>query len=209
MNGGHDLGGMHGFGPIVAEPEAVEPVFHTVWERTVFSMSRGLLRRGHWSLDRQRSFVEQQRPADYLRHSYYENWLDALQRLVVAHGLVTPEELAAGHPLRHDATPPRAWRPTLDASAPTPRFAVGDTVRVLNRHPLGHTRAPRYARGHRGQVVAQDGAEPLADLAAENVYSPENVYSVRFESTELWGPDMSGRHCVFIDLWESYLEPAS
>ena len=28
MNSAHDLGGMHGFGPINPEPEAEEPVFH-------------------------------------------------------------------------------------------------------------------------------------------------------------------------------------
>ena len=32
MNGGHDLGGMHGLGPIDPEPESKEPVFHTEWE---------------------------------------------------------------------------------------------------------------------------------------------------------------------------------
>ena len=31
MNGVHDLGGMHGFGPV--QPEANEPVFHAAWER--------------------------------------------------------------------------------------------------------------------------------------------------------------------------------
>ena len=28
MNGGHDLGGIHGLGPIDPEPEQREPVFH-------------------------------------------------------------------------------------------------------------------------------------------------------------------------------------
>ena len=28
MNGAHDLGGQHGFGPVNAEPESQEPVFH-------------------------------------------------------------------------------------------------------------------------------------------------------------------------------------
>ncbi|MEC8172273.1 MAG: nitrile hydratase subunit beta, partial [Pseudomonadota bacterium] len=28
MNGGHDLGGMHGLGPVDPEPESEEPVFH-------------------------------------------------------------------------------------------------------------------------------------------------------------------------------------
>ena len=30
MNGVHDMGGMHGFGPVL--PEANEPVFHAPWE---------------------------------------------------------------------------------------------------------------------------------------------------------------------------------
>ena len=38
MNGVHDLGGMHGFGRINAEPESVEPVFHAEWERRVFGL---------------------------------------------------------------------------------------------------------------------------------------------------------------------------
>ncbi len=91
MNGVHDLGGMHGFGPILAEPEEVEPVFHATWERSVFSVSRRLLQSGQWSLDRFRATVEQQQPADYLRHSYYENWLGAIERLVVSDGLATAE----------------------------------------------------------------------------------------------------------------------
>ena len=36
MNGVHDMGGMHGFGPI--EREENEPVFHQAWESRVFAM---------------------------------------------------------------------------------------------------------------------------------------------------------------------------
>ena len=36
MNGIHDMGGMHGFGPI--EREENEPVFHHAWEGRVFAM---------------------------------------------------------------------------------------------------------------------------------------------------------------------------
>ncbi len=39
MNGAHDLGGMHGFGPV--EPEPNEPVFHHEWERRVFALNAG------------------------------------------------------------------------------------------------------------------------------------------------------------------------
>lgn len=37
MNGVHDLGGMHGFGPVVREHD--EPVFHSEWEKRVFGMT--------------------------------------------------------------------------------------------------------------------------------------------------------------------------
>ena len=40
MNGIHDMGGMHGFGPVVAE--AREPVFHEEWERRMFGIRRAV-----------------------------------------------------------------------------------------------------------------------------------------------------------------------
>ena len=40
MNGGHDLGGMHGLGPINPEPEQNEEVFHYEWEKKVGSKSK-------------------------------------------------------------------------------------------------------------------------------------------------------------------------
>ena len=46
MNGAHDLGGMHGLGPINPEPEAEEPVFHTDWEKRVFGLA---LAAGFWA----------------------------------------------------------------------------------------------------------------------------------------------------------------
>ena len=38
MDGVHDMGGMHGFGPV--EPEENEPTFHEPWEAHVWAMSR-------------------------------------------------------------------------------------------------------------------------------------------------------------------------
>src|SRR5579883_3448641 len=96
MNGAHDLGGMHGFGRINAEPEAEEPVFHADWEKRVFGMqlAAGALRK--WNSDISRHARERQHPVDYLGHSYYENWLAGLEKLLVEMGLVTAEELASG-----------------------------------------------------------------------------------------------------------------
>ena len=36
----HDMGGMHGFGPVEVEPN--EPVFHEEWEGRVLAMQRAM-----------------------------------------------------------------------------------------------------------------------------------------------------------------------
>src|SRR6516164_8581745 len=94
MNGAHDLGGQHGFGPVNAEPESQEPVFHADWEKRVFGLVRVLGSLGQWNGDMSRFARERQHPADYLRHSYYENWLAGLEKLLVEKGLVSAAELA-------------------------------------------------------------------------------------------------------------------
>ena len=96
MNGGHDLGGMHGLGPVDPEPESEEPVFHAVWERRAFALNLATGFLGKWNIDQGRHARERQHPADYLRNTYYENWLAGLETLLVEAGLVTPEELESG-----------------------------------------------------------------------------------------------------------------
>ncbi|HMB77268.1 MAG TPA: hypothetical protein VKN76_12770 [Kiloniellaceae bacterium] len=93
MNGGHDLGGMHGLGPI--EIEADEPLFHAPWERRVFALTLAMGARGEWNIDMSRHARENRDPVDYLSSSYYEIWLKGLEVLLQERGLVTPEEIAA------------------------------------------------------------------------------------------------------------------
>jgi nitrile hydratase len=86
------------------------------------------------------------------------------------------------------------------------RFARGDLVRARSADPDGHTRLPRYARGHLGEIVDGHGTWPLPDDAVRGVSRSEPVYAVRFAARELWG---TGEHSVIVDLWESYLEEGS
>jgi nitrile hydratase len=221
MNGGHDLGGMHGLGPIAAEPEADEPVFHHAWEKRVFALTLAAGALGQWSIDMGRHARERQHPADYLRHSYYENWLAGLEKLVVERGLVSADELASGKAGRTDAAPrgrvlhaPDVARvmakgsPVELASEAPPRFAVGDRVRARNRHPSGHTRQPRYVRGRTGVIHEHYGAHVFPDRSAAGVREGAHLYSVRFEAAELWGESAASVGAVYADLWEDYLEPA-
>src|SRR5215831_1467125 len=73
MNGAHDMGGVHGFGPVV--PEADEPTFHADWERRTFALALAAGRAGQWNLDMMRFAFENRSPSDYLSKSYYERWL--------------------------------------------------------------------------------------------------------------------------------------
>jgi nitrile hydratase len=93
VNGIHDMGGMHGMGPIVREEH--EPVFHHEWERRAFAitMAAGFL--GEWNIDMSRYAREQMPPAEYLASSYYEHWLWGLERLLVEKGLLTQAEIDA------------------------------------------------------------------------------------------------------------------
>ncbi len=224
MNGAHDLGGMHGFGPVQAEPD--EPVFHTDWERRAFALTLAMGAWRRWNLDMSRSAREQMAPAEYLATTYYEHWLFGLLRLMVEHGLASPDEIArvergepaAGGPavlrdgaLRADGVArmlgnPRGAR--LDDPVP-PRFHVGQAVVARNLHPVGHTRLPRYVRGRRGEVAIDHGVFIFPDThAAGQGTQPQHVYSVRFTARELWGPDAPARDTVHVDLWDDYLEAA-
>jgi nitrile hydratase subunit beta len=93
MNSVHDMGGMHGLGPIVREEN--EPWFHEEWERRAFALNLAAGFLGKWNLDMSRYAREQMPAAEYLATSYYEHWLWGLDRLLVEKGLLTREEIDA------------------------------------------------------------------------------------------------------------------
>src|SRR5678815_5760317 len=93
MDGVHDLGGMHGFGPV--DREANEPPFHESWEAAVYAIMRASLGTGQYNLDEFRHGVERMDPAHYLRSGYYEHWLDGIARVLVEKGVVGADELDA------------------------------------------------------------------------------------------------------------------
>jgi nitrile hydratase len=219
MNSIHDMGGMHGLGAIVPEPN--EPVFHAPWEGRVLALSFATNAWKRWPGDAGRQKREQMPAADYLRANYYEIWLYGLIENGVSHGLFTREEVETG---RADPLAPKVI-PALTApgaaalmerGAPKtrtverrPRFQLGDTIVTRNMHPLTHTRLPRFARGKPGVITALHGAHVFPDT---NVLSQgENaqpLYTVKFQARDLWGEATNPRDTVCLDLWEDYLEPA-
>ncbi|HKE74004.1 MAG TPA: SH3-like domain-containing protein [Acidimicrobiales bacterium] len=192
MDGAHDMGGMHGFGPV---PVGAEAVFHEPWERRVRALLGPVM--GSTTIDRFRSTIEQMPPADYLASSYFERWLWALERLTEEQGLLEGAE-----------RPPAVVRPSASAPLGHTRFRPGDRVRVRNAVTPGHTRVPRYLRLHQGDVerVACAWPDP-GESAATGIYGrPEPVYTVRFAGDDLFGPGAD--HVLLADLGERDLEAA-
>ena len=220
MDGVHDMGGMHGFGPI----ERDERSYHEDWEVRVHGISSASAAPGGGRLS-----LESLEPAIYLGSSYYERWLQARINTLLAAGIMTQQEfddavahyranpdaaLPADDPARYEKaleakvarrrSAPEAVR---SASSQTPGFAVGDRVVAKTAHPEGHTRLPRYVRGRLGQVIAvyrrqdfQDDA-PMGDQAGLQF-----VYAVRFDGQELWGEQAEKNSSVVLDMWEAYIE---
>ena len=210
MDGIHDLGGMHGFGPI--ERESDEPVFHARWEARMFALASAVPFVVPFGDDQFRREIERMAPEHYLRSSYYEKWFASVTALLREHGVldgpprVWPAALAAERV--EAAILAGASQACPDATAAPRRFAVGDRVRTRRHMGRGHNRLPRYARGRIGTIETVHGAFVVADRnAATGDRTPETLYTVRFDAVELWGPEADPRDRLSLDLWDLYLEP--
>jgi nitrile hydratase len=169
MNGVHDMGGMDGFGPV--QPEENEPVFHEPWEGRVLAMNRAMGYSRAWNGDISRYAKEILPPDVYLASSYYCRWTLGLEQMLMDHGLVDSDEFAAGHalhpgkPLKQKLTMDElenalTRRGSYERPAKAPAlFGLGDRVRAKNIHPKGHTRLPRYVRGHIGVIERVHGCK--------------------------------------------------
>jgi nitrile hydratase subunit beta len=216
VNGVHDLGGMHGFGPVIGEEN--EPVFHSNWERRVLGITFALAANDRFgrNSDQFRHAIERMEPVRYLSTGYYEHWLHGIETLLVEKGLLTPGELAAAG-IGVDTRPARGGSRGGDGSVVSrsakerrARFKPGDRIVTRNLNPAGHTRLPRYARGKPGVIARDLGAFAFPDTNAHCAgRNRQHAYSVRFDARDLWGSQAGERERVFVDLWEDYLELAA
>lgn len=226
MNGIHDMGGMHGFGPVVREEN--EPVFHEEWEGRVM----GILRELGAAIPARtpgemRDIIEHIEPLRYLSMSYYERFLEVIVERALANGLITEEELEArvGRfreepqkpvPRRSDSKAVERARLRMstqlrpEPEGSEPRFAAGDTVVVRNLNWAGHNRLPRYIRGKLGRIERVNGLYPIEDAHADALGpNPQTVYTASFEGREVWGAECEPNIRVYLELWEGYLKPAT
>ena len=219
MDRAQDMGGVQGFGPV--QPEQDEPVFHAEWERRAFALTLAMAMPGGWNIDMSRYAREDRPREDYLGKSYYQIWLAGLERLMLERDLVSWDEIQAGRAL-HPAKPvaktltAEGVAAMLHRGGPTEReaskpalFAVGDRIRTKTVNPHGHTRLPRYVRGHIGIIERVHGAHVFPDSNAGGAgEDPQWLYTVTFEGRELWGEGAEPTLIISVEAWEPYLEPA-
>lgn len=221
MNGIHDLGGMDGF---ALRPRDQGFALKEDWERLVWGMLIASARIPGVPVGGSRHLIERIPPARYLTMPYYARFLEVRTQSFLASGLVTPEELAnpdgpvttPNLPGFVPTTPEQAigflrqeqsGQVNVDAPA---AFAVGDEVVVKNDHPAGHTRVPRYVRGHRGVIVRDHGVHVFEDdVAPGTEVGPQHLYTITFTGPELWGSRGHARDRVHVELWEIHLARAA
>ena len=193
-----DLGGTTGHGPIVHEPEGV--VFHHRWEASALALTLASGAAGKWNIDVSRRYRETL--PNYLELSYYEIWTESLERMLVERGLITADELAAGHA----SVPPVEVAGVLTADRVAGAFA---RVRTRAGRVGHHTRLPGYVAGRVGTVERIHGVHVFPDTHAHDLgEQPHWLYNVVFDAGDLWADARPGQR-VSVDAWEPYLTPAA
>ena len=221
----HDIGGRQGFGAVHWQHDHDEMAFHEEWQARAWAMCMCMFAvwRGNpevWTLDWFRHVRERIDPIDYLTRNYYDQWVQSLAATLIDNGTIRLQELLPGSatcetPAMADVSTQKSGS-TAEKSATNrnefnsrePAFSVGQKVRTKISITAFHTRLPAYVRGRIGVIEAYHGSQPLADASARGVIKPEPLYTVAFEAAELWPEAQARRERVFVDAWESYLEPA-
>lgn len=217
MDGIADMGGSEGWGP-AQPPIGDEPDFHEPWHARAFALTLVSNQLTGGNLDTFRHAIERLDRSEYLSEGYYGRWLNGAELMLTENGLLASsaieirvrnlcgeqiEEPPAPQPVTRDyaATAEGSVRALADA----PEFLVGEKVQAKNMSPAGHTRLPRYVRGHVGTVTHIQTVLVFPDTNAHfEGENPQYVYTVRFDSRELWGSD-SEPFALTIEMFESYL----
>ena len=208
----HDLGGREGFGPIRWQDDDDNKLFPEPWQARTWAICLMMMTRFQqdqtgWTLDWYRHVLERLAPADYLSMNYFEKWAQAMMATLIDSGYAEVQEFVEGHS-RGVPPKPVPAPPAASADPGAARFSVGDSVVAKRRVLSMHTRLPAYVRGCKGVIETCIGPEILADASAAGDLRKEHLYTVRFESGDLWAESEGERTGVYLDLWESYLEPA-
>lgn len=96
------------------------------------------------------------------------------------------------------------------ATQESPIFAIGDSVRIRQRKPIGHYRVPIYLRGKEGtieKIIVPVGLDNEEEGFGQNAGIKLHYYRIAIQMTELW-PEYAGspRDGLRIEVYETWLE---
>lgn len=184
----------------------------------------------YWTWAHLRTGAEGMHPFDYFRLRYYEKWLGGISGFFVEKGYITAAELDAQTASYltsgnlSSAPLPKGGNPAIDTQVirylregdspqrdvpMSPKFAVGDKVKVKDIPPVDHTRLPGHLRGKTGVVeLVYPGAYTyFVSTGPDGLGEPMPAYLVAFSPKDLWGEALSDPNSTYYDdLFETYLE---
>ncbi len=216
MDGVHDLGGKHGFGPVDRAHE--NDAYHSEADARAYALCVSMRAERAYPVDWFRHVRENMDPVDYLSRPYFDQWLQTAVAMAIDAGDLSMVEVATGKAGDMPRTPApmnvedvRAMLTTpanFEREGPAPAHAIGATVRTASHGHAGHTRLPAYARGATGTIIAYRGAHVMPDDAARGIDRAEPLYTVAFARGDLFPEAAGSPDTVNLDLWESYLASA-
>ena len=218
------MGGRYGDGEI--QPASIkDETFKETWHARALAMTLAAGSLRQWNLDMSRHARECLPPKDYYAFSYYEKWISALANLLVAKGVISPDEfldpIQKMHPLSSRKLLAADVAGVLSKGAPTsrslegpPKFLVGQSVKTRRADNKfisgGHTRLPKYVERCEGKIEICHGAHVFPDTHAHDLgEQPEHLYTVSFLTSEVWESPENPSDTLCVDIWESYMEPVN
>ncbi|CAB4850357.1 unannotated protein [freshwater metagenome] len=216
-----DFGGTQGWGPMPTI-DRNEPVFPEPWEGRAFALGLLSMRLSGTNLDSFRHAMNRLDKDAYLEGGCYGRYVQGAENLLLDSNIIAPgsvearavnlsggsaDEPAAPEPQKPDYAPTAGG--SIRAIEAAPRFTVGQKVRTKVQEAAGHTRLQHYIQGHVGTVAIVEPPQVLPDTHAH--FLAENaqwVYTVAFDSRELFGPDAE-IFTLNTDCYEDYLGDAS
>ncbi|MEM9483354.1 MAG: SH3-like domain-containing protein, partial [Cyanobacteria bacterium P01_F01_bin.116] len=166
---------------------------------------------------------------EYFRLRYYEKWLGGISGFFDEEGYITQSELDERTALfLEDSAPVASPAPgeaataidtqvvkyltegdsPLRPSSATPKFALGDRVKIKNIPSGDHTRLPGHIRGKVAEVVkVYEGTFTYFFPTSDGLGTPMPVYSLAFKPADIWDDSLIDPKSVYYnDIFEVYIE---
>ena len=182
-----------------------------------------------WTWGHLRMGAEGMHPFEYFQLRYYEKWLGGISGFFVEEGYITQAELDERTALflsdseKAEMSLTDGGEAAIDAqvvkyltegdsplrpSPASPKFSVGDRVRIKTVSSGDHTRLPGHIRGRVAEVVkVYEGTFTYFFPTSDGLGTPMPVYSLAFKPEDIWDESLIDPKSIYYnDIFEVYIE---